>query len=422
MYYSLHFPTKLKASPKLPTSKSISNRVLMLHYLSEGTYAQYPREMSVCDDSVVMMRSMPAPPGTTLNLMAAGSAMRFLTAYFSIKSGGTYTLVGTERLCERPIGILVDALRQLGADITYLGDEGFPPLRITGKELEGGEITIPANISSQFASALLMIAPKMKNGLHLHLTEDIVSQPYIEITTRLMEQYGAAIKKPSQREIIVKPGPYRGKEYRVEPDWASASYWYEIALLAEKDYKYTVKLHHMSYPGMQADTDGRTLNFGAHLGLHTYFTADGWSSLEKYNAPRIEVFERNFLGCPDLAQTFVVTCCLMNQHFRFTGLQTLAIKETDRGKALVTELAKLGYAVQQPNNSELVWMGERIPVSSEEPPLIQTYNDHRMAMAFAPAAIRFPGLRIEDPEVVSKSYPNFWDDLRAAGVRIEESA
>lgn len=449
MIYHILPPSSIRTSIQLPASKSISNRALIIHALGKGDCL--PENLSDCDDTRVMVKAL-TEGGDTIDILAAGTAMRFLTAYFSI-TPGQRILTGTARMQQRPIQLLVDALRQLGADIAYTNREGFPPLRIRGKEpnncelknyeqevckqennkqenyelknyeqevCEKGkkeslcsELTLQGNVSSQYISALLMIGPMLPHGLTLHLSGNIISRPYIDLTLQLMGEFGAKAEWTSESTITVHPQPYHSVPFTVESDWSAASYWYEMAALSKEAEIELTGLFPNSYQG---DSRGRELF--SQLGVETAFTPHG-VKLTK-SGQRVERMEADLVDIPDLAQTFVVTCALLNIPFRFTGLQSLKIKETDRITALRNELRKLGYAIEEENDSVLYWNGERC--EAEVSPLIATYEDHRMAMAFAPAALCCPSVRIAHPHVVSKSYPRYWDDLRQAGFRMEEEA
>ena len=416
MQFVVSAPSSLQASIQLPASKSISNRALIIHALSRGN--SLPTNLSDCDDTQVMIRALAAAPGAEIDILAAGTAMRFLTAYLSV-TPGTHVITGTQRMRQRPIRILVDALRRLGADITYVGEEGFPPLRINGRPLQGAEIELAGNISSQYISALLMIGAVLPGGLKLKLAGDIVSRPYIDLTLRLMHDFGAHACWLGEDCILVQPDGYRDVPFTVESDWSAASYWYQMVALsgqasAEAPIPACVQLKGLFAHSYQGDSRGADLF--ARLGVHTEFTNSG-VCLTRQGAPARHL-NANLVDIPDLAQTFVVTCCLLDIPFRFTGLQSLKIKETDRIAALQTELRKLGYVLHDEQDSILSWDGERCP--AEPSPVIATYEDHRMAMAFAPASLVLPHICIADPHVVSKSYPSYWDDLRLAGFRIEE--
>lgn len=409
MRYKLSISSALPDSFRLSSSKSISNRALILHALSGGNTP--PANLSDCDDTRVMIKALEGNP-EYVDILAAGTAMRFLTAYFSV-TPGTRLITGTQRMQQRPIRVLVEALRQLGADIEYAGEEGFPPLRITGKSLDGGEVTLPGNVSSQYISALLMIAPVLKSGLRLHLTGEVISRPYIDLTLQLMKAYGATARWEGANSIHVPPGNYRATVFTVENDWSGASYWYEtLALYAQSGRaedtasQLRVKLNGLFAQSGQGDSRGAALF--EKLGVGTSYTEKG-VTLFLTGAPASRI-EENLVDIPDLAQTFVVTCCLLNIPFRFTGLQSLKIKETDRIHALCTELRKMGYVVKDEQDSILSWEGERCEPA--HPPVIDTYEDHRMAMAFAPASLLIPALEINEPQVVSKSYPGYWEEWR----------
>lgn len=415
MQYTVSAPAALHASIQLPASKSISNRALILHSLAHGNIL--PCNLSDCDDTRVMIRALDGNP-EHIDILAAGTAMRFLTAYLSV-TPGTRTITGTQRMQQRPIRILVDALRELGARIEYVNNEGFPPLRITGGELKKEEISLAGNVSSQYISALLMIGAVLPKGLHLHLTGDIISRPYINLTLQLMRDFGAQADWSTDNNITVSPGGYRDVPFTVESDWSAASYWYQImALHSMKNEKLKMKSSEIELLGLfprSYQGDSRGAEVFSRLGIKTEYTERGVRLIK--SGTSVEYLEEDMVDIPDLAQTFVVTCCLMNIPFRFTGLQSLKIKETDRITALITELHKLGYVVRSEQDRILMWDGERCP--AEEEPIIETYEDHRMAMAFAPACLVLPQIKIDEPQVVSKSYPMYWDNLKQAGFEIQ---
>ncbi len=407
--YQLSIPAQMQATIQLPASKSISNRALIINALSGS--AQVPSNLSDCDDTRVMIEAL-AGGHDTIDIGAAGTAMRFLTAYLSV-TPGTRVITGTQRMQQRPIQVLVDALRELGADIEYAGQEGYPPLRIRGTVLNGSQITLQGNVSSQYISALLMIGPTLPQGLLLELTGEIISRPYIDLTLQLMQDFGVRAEWFSDHEIKVWPDPYKSRPYMVESDWSAASYWYQLAALSRQARFRLPDLFCFSHQG-----DSQGASVFTRLGVSTEFNINGGKE-EACIAKRGKITDRleeDFTDIPDLAQTFVVTCALLDVPFRFTGLQTLKIKETDRILALITEMRKLGYVIKDENDSVLYWEGERCEPESN--PVIQTYEDHRMAMAFAPAALRFPELTIAEPHVVSKSYPGYWEDLKKAGATI----
>ena len=412
--YRLTAPRRLDATISLPASKSISNRALIIYALSGGRHL--PENLSDCDDTEVIIDALRYMP-EEINIKAAGTAMRFMTAYLGVMRG-THVLTGTERMKHRPIGILVDALLKLGADIEYVGEEGFPPLRITGRSLEGGLLEIPGNVSSQYISALLMIGPMLKEGLTLRLLGDIISRPYIDLTLWTMNEFGADAEWTSADTIIVKPKPYKDRAYFIENDWSGASYWYEMMALSS-DPESEIRLTGLMDGSKQGDSITRYIF--SLLGVKTKFESKRGGVPQtvtlKQSGRCVPKLEYDFVSCPDLAQTFVVTCAAKGIPFHFTGLSTLKIKETDRIEALKTEMRKLGYVVKDRNDSELLWDGERC-----EPQLevgIDTYEDHRMALAFAPYAQKQEGLLINNPHVVSKSYPHYWEDLVKAGFGVE---
>lgn len=416
MQYIINAPTRLNCEINLPASKSISNRALAINALTGNT--AHPENLSHCDDTDVMVAALGNMP-YEIDIKAAGTAMRFTTALLSVGTG-EHVITGTERMRHRPISVLVDALRRLGASIEYMENDGFPPLRIRGRELQGGHLDIAGNVSSQYISALLMVGPVMKEGLTLHLTGTIISRPYIDLTICTMQEFGADVEWLDASTISVKPKGYKAVPFFIENDWSASSYWYEIlALMASEDNE--VQLPGLMDGSRQGDSAIRYIF--SMLGVKTSFAekvqlkpTTVTLKAKRCVLPR---YDFDFVNQPDLAQTVVVTTALCGIPFRFSGLQTLRIKETDRIAALKTEMAKLGYVLDDSEEGVLSWNGTRC--QPMENPAIDTYEDHRMAMAFAPAAIKFPGLRINNPEVVSKSYPRFWDDLRKAGFLITEA-
>ncbi len=412
--YRLTAPGRLDMTVDLPASKSISNRALIIHALSGGS--TLPENLSDCDDTSVIIDALRTMP-EEINIKAAGTAMRFMTAYLSV-TPGTHILTGTERMKHRPIGILVDALRTLGANIEYIGEEGYPPLRITGSTLKGGLLEIHGNVSSQYISALLMIGPMLKDGLTLRLLDHIISRPYIDLTLWMMGEFGAEAEWTSADTITVSPKPYKSRDYFIENDWSGASYWYEILALND-DPESEIRLTGLMDGSKQGDSITRYIFslLGVKTKLQSKKAGIPQTITLKKNGHCVPKLEYDFVNCPDLAQTFVVACAAMNIPFHFTGLSTLKIKETDRIEALKTEMRKLGYVVKDIDGSELLWDGERCEPSLEQG--IDTYEDHRMALAFAPYAMKHNGLVINNPQVVTKSYPHYWDHLRQAGFKVE---
>ena len=415
MQYILKAPDNLKTEVKLPASKSIGNRALVINALAGGSYM--PDNLSDCDDTDVILRALRDMP-YEIDIKAAGTAMRFMTAYLAA-TPGEHIITGTERMRHRPISVLVDALRSLGAHIDYVGEEGFPPLRIEGRQLYGRQLDIPGNVSSQYISALLMIGPTLTTDLELHLTGDIFSRPYIDLTLWMMKEYGADAEWTDKDTILVKAQPYTSRPYYIENDWSASSYWYEMMALSggEDD---EVVLEGLTDGSKQGDSMSRYIF--SLLGVKTTFipsSIPGIQSVRLRNKGRcVPRLEYDFVNAPDLAQTFVVTCLALNVPFVFTGLKTLKIKETDRIEALKMEARKLGYVLRDIDGSQLIWDGERCePMQNAA---IDTYEDHRMALAFAPLAFVLPEIRINNPHVVTKSYPHYWEDLRSAGFQITE--
>ena len=416
MQISLNIPQKVTARIALPASKSVSNRALLLQALCpQQRYAI--GNLAVCDDTDHMREGIDAKRAgaSLIDIGATGTAMRFLTAYLAITEGTT-VITGSERMQQRPIGTLVEALRTLGADITYINKEGYPPLRSCGKKLQGGELEIEAGISSQYISALLMIAPRLTDGLTLRLKGNIASRTYIELTLDLMRKYGATAEWTDEHTIRVSPGEYEDIPFAVEGDWSAASYWYELAAIAaRKGHDVELLLQGLTPDSHQGDRV--VTQMFESLGVKTEYTdegarviADNRQRTTDNSEFRIQNSELDFTHCPDIAQTLAVTCCMLDIPYRFRGVHSLRIKETDRVAALIAELHKLGYVLRAEGDECLIWDGTRC--EAERHPTIATYDDHRMAMAFAPAALCHEGLSIEHPEVVTKSYPGFWEDLK----------
>lgn len=394
---------------ELPSSKSISNRLLILNAIS---YSDRPiKNLSDSDDTRALYTSLHSN-ASFFNVGAAGTTMRFLTAFLS-RIVGEWVITGSERMKERPIGVLVDALRQLGAKIEYMEKEGYPPLRIFGSALQGKTIELPGNISSQYISALLMIAPVVKDGIILKLIGDITSKPYISLTLKLLEQYGVKAEWDANVISVPEQTMIPPEQVTVEADWSAASYWFQIAALSQLGTKIILKgLKQNSLQG-----DARVADLFVPLGVNHKFI-DGGIELTK-SGKSVERFEYDFTDQPDLAQTFAVTCACLGVPFHLKGLHTLKIKETDRINAMIKEARKLGFVFSTNNVDNLVWNGAKEEIT--EPPHIQTYQDHRMAMAFAPASLIIGKMKIENPSVVSKSYPGYWEDLKKAGFSLISS-
>jgi len=393
---------------KLPASKSISNRLLILNALSEkqGTI----RNLSESDDTQVLLQALDNP-SEVIDIGHAGTAMRFLTAFLSIREGN-HILTGSERMQNRPIGELVSALNSLGASIFYTGKEGYPPLSVHGRSLEGGDISIDSSISSQYISALMMIGPVFRKGLKIHLQKDMVSSSYIRLTRNIMLEFGIPVVF-SGTTIVIPNHELTGRDILVEADWSAASYWYAMAAISERAELEIEGLFTESYQG-----DSVLPDLFAGFGVHTEFFPGGIRL--KRTERTIREISFDFHDNPDLVQTLVVLCGLLDIPFQFSGTRTLKIKETDRVLALHQEMGKLGILLDvEKNGSWIRWDGIN-KVGKERDPRILTYQDHRMAMAFAPAAMKMPGLVIEDPGVVHKSYPRFWHDLKSVGYTIRE--
>ncbi len=396
-------------SVELPSSKSISNRVLIINALSGNT--SLPHNLADCDDTNVLLDWMNKMP-YTIDVGAAGTAMRFSTALLAVTKG-THVITGSQRMKQRPIHVLVDALRILGADIQYVENGGFPPLRITGTDsLKGGRVELDGSMSSQFISALMIVAPYFEKGLSLVLQNQIISMPYINMTMSIMRDFGADVQWVSDNEIRVNHKKYVKRDYWIENDWSASSYWYEILALSNS-------IERLELPGLyeksiQGDSD--VSRIFEKLGVSTRFEFHNGMPVAVLTKAKgvVKFLEYDFVNQPDLAQTIIVTCCLLKIPFRFSGLSTLKIKETDRIAAMVNEMAKMGYKLDVIDDKRIEWNGE-----IQEPPknivYIDTYKDHRMAMAFAPAALVLENIFINDPQVITKSYPQFWEDLASAG-------
>lgn len=396
-----------EASLQITGSKSETNRLLILQALYPTLTIQNP---SKSDDSEVLEKALNTS-GKNINVHHAGTAMRFLTAYFAAKEGAAVLLTGSERMQERPIGILVDALRALGADITYTKKDGFPPLKIKGKKLQKYTVILQADVSSQFISALLLIAPSLPNGLELILKGTITSRPYIEMTLALLDQIGVPFHF-AENTIKVRPISAIEKTIiTVESDWSSASYFYSLVALSENK---TIQLK--SYKTKSLQGDSALVQLYAALGVQTTYNAETHSiTLQKNKVDLPSVYKANLSNTPDIAQTIAVTCFGLGIGCELTGLHTLKIKETDRLVALKTELEKLGGVVKI--LEDRIFLNPSAGIRPNN--AIDTYNDHRMAMAFAPLALK-TSLTINNAEVVSKSFPNFWEAMEQVGMHVEE--
>lgn len=406
----------LKGKIALPSSKSISNRLLMIRALSGKDFAI--DNLSEADDTGLLQKLIAIISSghgkknvIEIDAAHAGTVMRFLTAWLAVKQG-KWVLTGSERMKQRPIGILVEALNHLGASIDYLAKPGFPPLLIIGREISGSDVFIDQGVSSQFITALLLIAPYLPHGLTLHLKGQKVSTPYVDMTLRLMEYFGIQVKAGKTR-IHVKPGLYKPREYRVESDWSAASFWYESAVFADE---VDLELEGLKFESLQGDSILPVIY--QNFGIRTEFTETG-IRLTKVKK-KIDGFYFDFTDCPDIAQPVIATCAGLGLRGRFEGLKSLQIKETDRVSALKNEIEKLGVQViVSDKDNELLAMELRIPRRSMQPGLtFETYGDHRMAMAMAPLVLKADNIKILNPDVVVKSYPLFWEHLKLVGFEI----
>lgn len=391
-------------------SKSIANRALIIRALTEGGF---PIEnLSNADDTRILDQLLQSDEDL-LDAGAGGTTYRFLTAYLSTCEGREVVLTGSQRMQERPIRLLVDALRDLGADITYEKNDGFPPLRIKGKKLSGGKVSIPANTSSQYISALLMIAPTLEKGLELELVGEIVSLPYILMTINLMKYFGAEAELKGNK-IEVLPGKYTSRPFFVEADWSAASYYYALAFLANEA---NIQLNGLSEDSTQGDAVIAQI---FSKWIETSY-ANNTITLNKRSSDKVSLFEYDFLECPDLAQTVISALAAVNIDAKFQGLKTLLIKETDRVAALDNELGKYGAHLSgSVEANEWNLSSQEFDKNTQPTPSIATYEDHRMAMSIAPLSLITNQVLIEEPHVVTKSYPRYWEDLKSLGFQIQE--
>lgn len=408
----------LNTNLQITGSKSETNRLLLLQALYPEIVIE---NISNSDDSDVMIKilkefssllEVPPLEATRLDVHHAGTAMRFLTAFFAIQEGKEIVLTGSSRMKERPIQILVDALNQLGAEITYEENEGFPPIRIKGKKIINNKVALPANVSSQYISALLLIAPKLENGLELTLEGKITSLPYIQMTLALLNEIGVKTKFENDVITIEPLKEILVKNITVESDWSSASYWYSFIALSEIGAEMTLA----SYKQNSLQGDSVLVSIYEKFGVETVFNKDNSIRIIKNATHLLEPFTYDLSNAPDIAQTIAVTCFGLGISCDLQGLHTLKIKETDRLEALKIELSKLGAEICVTHDT----LHLKGAIKINENICISTYQDHRMAMAFAPLALR-TSLMIENAEVVSKSYPLFWEDLKKVGFEILEA-
>ncbi len=412
MDYRIIPPQELpEAEIRLPLSKSMSNRAMIINYLCGQPDALLHR--ADCDDANVLASALADPTAAETDIDGAGTAMRFLTALYAATPDREVVLTGNERMRHRPIGPLVESLRALGAQIDYLGQEGYPPLKISGRKLCGGTIDIDASMSSQFVSALLMVAPTFNGGLTVNLMAESGSMPYIDLTLSMMRKAGIEAER-SNLTITVAEGTFRNPIPEIEPDWSAAAFWYEIEAVSSG----FITLLGLTPESAQGDAS--LPEIFSSLCVTTEFTPDYSNegpAAELTASPDISPrFVRDLSQNPDLAPAIAVTCSLIGIPFRLSGLATLRLKECDRLGSLQTELKRIGVPTEIIGDDTLEWLGNRIPIAGL--PEFRTYGDHRMAMALAPVAIYIPGIKICDAEVVTKSYPRFWDDLKSAGFKL----
>ncbi len=399
----------IKTRVDLPASKSLSNRLLIIKALCKDNFII--KNLSGSGDTIMLQKSLENTDSiNSIDINDAGTVFRFLTAFFCVLKG-TRTLSGNKRMLVRPIAPLVDTLNELGGKISYSGFKGYPPILINGTTLEGGKASIDAHISSQFVSALLLIAPTMKKGLELELKRSVASEPYIRMTLDLMRYYG--IESEWDDNIIkIVPQKYEPKNITVEADWSAAAFWYEMAALSEHA---EIELMGLQKNSMQGDN--AIAEIYENIGVETTYLAD--SILLRKSARTIDFLELDFFAIPDVFPSLVACCAGLNLPFRFTGLQNLSIKESDRVEAMICELGKFGYEFEYEKPAVLSFNGlHKKPVKKHI--LCETQNDHRIAMALAPLSLLDFNLNITDSDCVNKSYPDFFNHLKNAGFSVED--
>lgn len=398
---------KIQKTIAITGSKSETNRSLLLQALFPNIKIE---NLSNSDDGEVMQRGLAKSSGE-VDIHHAGTAMRFLTAYFASQEGKQVVLTGSKRMQERPIKVLVEALQSLGADIQYEKEGGYPPLKIIGKKLKKSQVSLPANISSQYISALLLIAPSLENGLELELIGKITSVPYIKMTLALLEQIGVQTSFEGNKIKVAPKQKVKDRTLVVESDWSSASYFYSIAAMCEAG----TEIQLSSYKQSSLQGDSVLAEIYKDFGVETTFS-NNTILLKKTTEIKSEHLEYDLSNAPDIAQTIAVTCLGLGVGCHLTGLHTLPIKETDRLAALQIELGKFGATVDIDSESLTLQPQSNFNIGVA----VDTYNDHRMAMAFGPLALK-ADFMVNDAEVVSKSYPDFWNDLKTLGFGIVES-
>lgn len=415
VYRISHSGKKLKGSIALTASKSESNRALIIQALCAEKFEI--GNLAAAEDTQILKEILSTGNFTEgaqnqFDVGPAGTSMRFLTAYLATRPG-THVITGSDRMKKRPVGILVNALRELGADIEYLEKEGYAPLKIKGSNLKGGEIEMDGSVSSQFISALLLISPEFQNGLVIRFKGDVTSRPYINMTLKMLEEFRVYGQWQENAISVSKQTYHRKSEgnysYHVEADWSAASYWYSCAALAEEA---DLEIFGLKHPSLQGDAI--IADIFVFFGVKTEYI-EGGVRLSKSRI-KDEHFGFDFSDCPDIAQTVAITASALGIPSFFNGLYTLRIKETDRIEALKNELKKIGTEVEIEGNS----IHLKPPSLTSSSGSITTYDDHRMAMAFASLALKLEHIGIEEPEVVKKSYPGFWEDMKKMGFKIEE--
>lgn len=402
-------PAVIEGAVRLPGSKSLTNRALIIEAIAnQGSFVQ---NKSKAQDSVLMEQLL-GSQDAKLDCEMAGTTLRFLMAHFAAKAGKEVILTGSDRLKVRPVKALVEALKDLGAEIEYAGNPGFPPVKIMGQALEGGRVKISGRISSQFISALAMVAPNFKKGLIIDIDGDLVSAPYLHMTVDLMKYFDADIEFTGQ-QLIIKNKIYIMKPYRVEPDWSAASYWYAFMALSSEG---SVRLNSLKLESSQGDSICAELF--KDFGVKSSATKTGVVIEKDASIEKSADVEMDLVNYPDLAPTVAVVLAAKKKRAKLTGLQTLQLKETERLTALKTELEKFNVSVKIEDRKTLIIDASNF--EAKEDVLIETYNDHRMAMAFAPLVMVNNSIKIADKDVVKKSYPNFWDELnKLSGISLK---
>jgi 3-phosphoshikimate 1-carboxyvinyltransferase len=399
--------TNQQSTINITGSKSESNRLLLIQALYSNIEID---NLSNSDDTLVMSQAL-STSSNVIDVHHAGTAMRFLTAYFATQNGREVVLTGSDRMKQRPIKILVDALKSLGADISYLGTEGFPPLKITGKKITNNKVTLQANVSSQYISALLLIAPKLENGLELTLEGKITSVPYINMTLSLLEELGIKTSFEDNLVKVNQQSTINNQQSLIESDWSSASYFYSIVALSEVGTEISLS----SYKQNSLQGDSVLADIYKDFGVKTTFINNSILLQKSAINNQQSTITLDLSNAPDIAQTIAVTCFGLGIPCHLAGLHTLKIKETDRLLALKTEIEKLGGQVAVTDESITLKASKNIKSNIA----IDTYNDHRMALAFAPLALK-TSIKINHAEVVSKSYPSFWNDLKSIGFEVSK--